>query len=103
MALIDNLVSFWSFEETSGGTAVDSHGSNNGTYNGNLPDAVAGKPGNGQDFDGTGDYVQISDSASIDIPNLSIQAWIKPHSNSLSGFIRLASETGVVEVIECGC
>jgi hypothetical protein len=47
-------------DESSGTTATDSSGNgNDGTYNGDLPTRVTGAYGHGQDFDGSGDYIDI--------------------------------------------
>jgi len=46
------------FNESSGTTATDSTGNSDGTYTGSLPTASAGQIGNGQTFDGSGDYIE---------------------------------------------
>ena len=56
--LLDGLVSYWKFDETSGSTAVDSHGSNDGTIGGATIDQT-GKINKAYSFDGTNDYVNI--------------------------------------------
>lgn len=49
--------------ETTGSICYDSTGNNNdGTYEGDLPTSISSKVCNGQDFDGTGDYVNFTGS-----------------------------------------
>ena len=70
-----DLVSYYKLDETSGTTADDAHGSNDGTNSGATVN-VAGKIGKAYDFDGTSDYVtlpQILNSPS----EFSVQMWIK--------------------------
>lgn len=75
--LITNLISFWQLDETSGTTADDTFGSNNGTLQGNAA-FVAGKLNNGVTFDGTGDYISVPSHASL-VPTdgLTISIWCK--------------------------
>jgi len=64
-------------------TVVDSTlNDNDGTKKGaNEPATATGKIGAGQDFDGSDDYVQVSDSNSLDITSdLSISFWVKMDS-----------------------
>ncbi|MEX1382612.1 LamG-like jellyroll fold domain-containing protein [Lutibacter sp.] len=58
-ALEVDLVSYYTLNETSGTTAEDVHGTNDGTNNGATVN-VAGKIGTAYDFDGTNDYVSVS-------------------------------------------
>ena len=60
-----DLVSYWKFDETSGTTASDSVGSNDGTVSGAT--WVSGKINNGLSFDGNNDYVEVPDSITLDI------------------------------------
>jgi hypothetical protein len=53
--LLTKLVSWWSFDETTG-TRADSHGSNDLTEN-NSPSYVSGKNGNAVDLDGTNQHL----------------------------------------------
>ena len=79
-----DLVGLWRFN----GDANDSSGTtppNNGTVYGAC--WVDGKFGKALSFDGDGDYVEVADSASLDITgDLTIEAWVKfdsfasPHS-----------------------
>jgi hypothetical protein len=82
-SLTQGLVAYWNFEDGSGTTTIDhSNNSNTGTLiamatstNGGW---TTGKAGNGGvlDFDGSDDYVNISDSSSFDITSeISISAW----------------------------
>lgn len=85
--LTDDLVSVWEFDETSGSTANDSHGSNDGTISGATINQT-GKLGKCYDFDGTDDYVDVGDDSSLrssfGSPSsaISISAWINVDSYS---------------------
>jgi len=75
-----NYVGVWHLNETvvdeqTTGTHTDATSNNNdGTQNGN--DDIAGKIGTAQDFDGTDDYVDVPDNASLDITGpITIAAW----------------------------
>lgn len=82
MALIDNIVSYWKFDESSG-NATDSHGSNTLTNN-NSTAYTTGKINNGADLEASSSQVfSITDAAQsgLDITgSLSISMWINPES-----------------------
>ena len=43
---------------------------------------IAGNIGDGQDFDGTNDYVDVPDSASLDVgPDFTVDLWFSPSAN----------------------
>jgi hypothetical protein len=61
------LVGWWKLDETSGDIAYDSSGNgNDGTLQGD-PQWVAGKLGGALEGDGTGDYVRVPHSDSLNI------------------------------------
>ena len=72
VALIDNLVSYWSFDSD----ASDDHGSNDGSVSG--ASNVAGKVSNSYNFDGFNDYITVSDDSSLDFAtsDISISFWM---------------------------
>lgn len=92
----DELVGYWNFNE--GGTEQvvnDSSGyGNNGTRGANSspgsddPDWAPSKPSLGEalDFDGldfpSGDFVNVSDNASLRVTNITMAAWINPDNVS---------------------
>jgi hypothetical protein len=89
----DGLVGYWNFEEGSGQTVYDRSGNgNSGTLGASTAvgkdDPVFtpghdsnGPGGTGLQFDGVDDYVEVSDSDSLDVNgNLTITAWIYPNS-----------------------
>ncbi|MBI4713330.1 MAG: DUF2341 domain-containing protein [Planctomycetes bacterium] len=101
----DNLAGFgagpvgaWSFSEGTGITTADASGNGN---TGNLAAApnnptwtAAGRFGNGLSFDGVDDYVDVPDSASLDITgDLTIEFWVNP---SLSTDHRVIAKWGTV-------
>lgn len=82
MALIDNLVSYWKLDESSG-NAADSHGSNTLTNNGSIT-YVAAKINNGADLEASSSQVfSITDAAQSGLDftgNFSISMWVNPES-----------------------
>ena len=80
----DAPVSHWRLGETSGTSAVDARGANNGTYrNGALLGQTSllstDTASRAVRLDGGNDDVSVPDSASLDLTSaLTIEAWIKP-------------------------
>lgn len=83
----NSLVGYWSFEYTDNSYVYDNSSYiNNGEFtcydSCSPPDSsniVQGKYGNAINLDGTDDYVNISDSSSLDITgDMSVEVWIKP-------------------------
>jgi len=74
-------ISQWNFDETMGGTALDSAGPNPGTlFNG--PARVAGKFGGALQLNGVNQYVNVPSSASLNVPQrFSISLWFRPGQN----------------------
>jgi hypothetical protein len=70
------LVGHWKFDDGSGGTAIDSAGTNNGTLNGN-PTWTAGLFDGALSFDGTGDYVSVAPIVPLIGNTVTAQAWIR--------------------------
>jgi len=76
------LVSHWKFDETGDtNTAADSAGTNNGPLT-NFPadesaNWVAGQLGNSLEFDGTNDYINLGNPASLQLTGgMTISAWV---------------------------
>jgi hypothetical protein len=72
-----NLLSWWKFDEGSGTTAYDSAGNNDGNISG--ASWTTGQIGGALDFDGTNDYVQISNEPNFDFgpdTDFTVCAWI---------------------------
>lgn len=67
MALTDNLISYWKFEENAASTDVDdAHSTNDGTASVNTSNlSVTGKIDNGFQFNGTSEYVTIPNTIGI--------------------------------------
>ncbi len=76
------LVGYWPLDEGSGTRAEDvSFNTNKGTINGGT--WVAGKNGKALSFNGSSDYVLVSDNSNVQQANVrSISVWIKPNSLS---------------------
>ena len=84
-ALKTGLISCWEFDETSGTTAYDSHGSNDLTHNGVTVNQT-GKLDKCISLDGTNDYSEFSEASNnlTPISNHSISAWINRNGNSVN-------------------
>jgi len=77
------LVAYWSFDEE-GGNAGDLSGYNNhGVIHGAI--RAVGVSGNALEFDGVDDYVDAGDIAMNDMPELSIELWMRYHTNTGTG------------------
>lgn len=73
------IVGLWYLDEGTGSIASDSSGNlNHGTLQGDTS-WVSGKFGSALSFDGSGDYVEVADSTSLNIitGGLTIEAWVK--------------------------
>lgn len=78
------LVGYWSFNEGSGTTVDDSSGNgNDGTFV-NSPTWVEGSFGNGLNFDGSSDYINVGSDDSIDFGGqnqITVSAWANIESS----------------------
>ena len=79
-----NPVSFWRLEETSSGTAVDSTGTQNGSFQngvslGNEGISAASKAAR---FDGSNDHVLINHNPAFALSSGTVQAWFNTDSTS---------------------
>ena len=76
----NNYIAVWHMDEASwNGTAGEVKDStlnaNDGTRVGDATTTVTGQVNGCGTFDGNGDYVDVADSASLDVTNLTINAW----------------------------
>jgi len=75
------LVGWWMFDDGSGTVAKDSSGKgNDGTLNGG-PQWVSGYSGGALKFDGTDDYVDCGNDASLDLTAWTIAFWVNVAQN----------------------
>ncbi len=79
--LDSDIIGMWRLDESGGYNVPDSTGANDGTIFGN-PMWVTGKVNNALDFDGDGDYVEVSDDNSLDLgtgtgKEFTISLWFK--------------------------
>ena len=76
------LIGWWKLDEGSGTSATDSSGSSNtGTLNGSpLPTWTTGKINDALNFNGTNDYVNITNS--INPSQITVSAWVNPSNAS---------------------
>lgn len=76
----NGLVGHWKLNETTGTTAVDATGNNEGTMQNGLDastDSVAGQVGTALNFDGIGDYIEIPNSALLEPEDeITVSAWV---------------------------
>jgi len=73
----DKLFGYWKLDEMNGTTTTDNSDSDNiGTLVGD-PSWTVGRVNGALIFNGTSDYVQISDSPKFDMKDFSVAAWIK--------------------------
>lgn len=80
--LLDSPVARWGLDETTGTTAVDSVGGNNGTYAGaTLNQAPLINAGAAVLFSGSGSGITVPDAAALDLStNFTLRAWVKTSS-----------------------
>ena len=71
------LVGYWSMNEGAGSYAGDSSGNKNTGTLTNGPTWVDGKKGKALNFDGSDDYVDSVDGASLNLQNVSMSGWVK--------------------------
>lgn len=80
MALIDNMVLYYTFDEASG-DAIDSHGSNDGTLSGGVTQGATGKINDCYSFDGTNDLVTSDDNIGVSgSQDRTAMVWMYPDS-----------------------
>lgn len=69
------LVGYWSFDEGSGNTAYDASGAgNHGTISG--ANWTKGKISGALTFDGADDYVNIGQSSTLNVSNITVESWV---------------------------
>ncbi len=79
----ESIVGVWLFDEGGGETTKDSSGKGNDGELVNDPKWVAGKFDNALEFDGKDDYVEVPDSDTLDVTNVTLTAWVKSEANQL--------------------
>lgn len=80
----EGLVSYYTLDDNdTSSNARDYIGGNDGTWNGNLPTQTTGQVGNAQDFDGSGDYVNLgTDEFQFGGNDFTYSAWVNGDSLS---------------------
>jgi hypothetical protein len=79
----ESIVGVWLFDEGGGKTTKDSSGKGNDGELVNDPKWVAGKFDKALEFDGKDDYVEVPDSDTLDVINVTLTAWVKSEANQL--------------------
>jgi hypothetical protein len=74
--LDNSLVGYWRGEDG----ANDTIGVNNGTFAGNATTTRNGKFGKAFTFDGSGDYVDVGQTPSLNVSYITLSAWVKYNS-----------------------
>jgi len=83
----------WKLDETSGNTAYDSEGDNDGTGIGNLIWEPNGFIDGALEFDGINDGVEVPDTASLsNMANITISMWINPDTIAEGSGYRIISK-----------
>lgn len=90
IVLWDQPAALWRLDETSGPTAADAIGSNDGSYVGGVTFAAAGAlpgdPNPSAGFDGSSGYVAVPFAANLNPSGpFSIEAWVNPSQSTDSG------------------
>jgi hypothetical protein len=81
----NDQIIYFSMDDVDGSTVNDGSGyGNNGTATGAT--FVTGIYENAANFDASEERITVSDSASLDIPNLTVAAWVKQEDGSPSGY-----------------
>jgi hypothetical protein len=78
----NGLVAHWALDETSGTTATDSAGTNDGTMQGGMSgtnNSVSSLLNGALEFDGIDDYISISHNAVLVPADWSLSAWFKTY------------------------
>jgi hypothetical protein len=77
-AVTDGLVGYWTLDaaDIQGNTVKDVWGDNDGTINGD-PQKVVGKVGGALEFDGDGDYIEVSSFDRSKDSEGTVEAWLK--------------------------
>jgi len=89
-----NYVNVWHLSE-SFGSAIDSVGNDNGTFEGTLPNATTGKIFNGQYAEQNGDINFGADTAIEGLSQITISAWVKSvESQNVSGIDHIFTKEG---------
>lgn len=89
--LTKGLVGYWSMDEGTGATAYDTSGKSNNGILTNGPIWTTGKIGGALSFNGVNSYVNVPNSASLQITgNLTIEAWLNVISCS-------SGQSGIVD------
>lgn len=90
MALKDGLISYYSLDETSG-TRVDLHGSNDLTSINNV-NTQTGINGNGADFNGVNQYLEIDDASQSGLDfdttdQFTVSMWVETDNKNVYGYL----------------
>ncbi|OGZ32864.1 MAG: hypothetical protein A2V69_00620 [Candidatus Portnoybacteria bacterium RBG_13_40_8] len=85
VAMNNGLVGYWDFQEGAGNNVYDKSGyDNDGIWNGTGSHWADGKIGKGGSFNGTDDYVYVTEpTGELNlVNNFTLSAWIKPEDSS---------------------
>jgi hypothetical protein len=70
---------------------------NNAVFGGTMPNVVTGKIGSAHNFNGSSDYAEAPDSASLDITSaITLSAWINP--DTIGAYERIVAKSNTADV-----
>lgn len=95
--LLTGLVSYWKLDETTGTTAYDAHGSNDGTITGATINQT-GIIDKCYDFDGSGDYVDLGDWFDGSNSDFSVSCWVELNDTSSTSYVAVGfDQASIIE------
>ena len=104
--LADNPVSYWRLGETSGTTATDAKGVQNGTYTGGytlgVAGALPGDPNKAVTLNGTTGYVNVGNPAGLQLTSGTEEAWFKTSDNTAAYHNILQKQNAYAIMINTG-
>jgi len=89
-----HYVAVYHLGESSGSCLDSTANANHGTFQGDLPTLVDGKIAKAQDFDGSGDYIDLPDSGSWGVSG-TIECWFKLQTTSKGSIIVNVGDTDI--------
>src|SRR5215467_3580288 len=95
--IADGAVAYWRLNETSGTTAVDSIGGNNGTISGSV---TLNQPGGTSDgdramqFNSTGSVITVSSAGFMNTPQITVEAWARARTGAATSLSVMSKSIG---------
>jgi len=99
----NNIVGYWKFDDGSGNITKDSSGKGNDGRcfdMGTSCNWTTGKYGGGISFDGTDDFVNVSDSQVFNLSQFTVEAWVYPRN--IEGTMDIIIGKGYFDLVPSG-